>query len=76
MWAQEHPAGEPFRDVRTELHVQGRRVDFGQNTIARAIAETGTSSDVIPITHPDGCLGLLLLVYQARSCTCYTSCTS
>lgn len=59
-------ADRAFEDLPIKFYVQRQKqpVDFGTNSIVAASKASGVVSPVIPILHPRGTLGWLLLAYQ------------
>ncbi|KAK9916383.1 hypothetical protein WJX75_002074 [Coccomyxa subellipsoidea] len=64
-------AGRAFEDLPIKFYVQRQKhpVDFGTNSIVAASKASGVVSPVIPILHPRGTLGWLLLAYQDKEAT-------
>lgn len=66
LWNEQNP-GKAFEDLAIKFYVQQQEVDLGANSIVAAAEASGVVSPVIPILHPKGTLGWLLLAYQVHA---------
>ncbi len=66
LWKEQNP-GKAFEDVAIKFYVQQQEVDLSANSIVVAAEASGVVSPVIPILHPKGTLGWLLLTYQVQA---------
>ncbi len=65
LWNEQYP-GRAFEELPIKFFVQRQKepVDLSANCIVAAAEASGSVSPVIPIQHPSGTLGWLLLAYQ------------
>ncbi|CAL8467273.1 g6810 [Coccomyxa elongata] len=68
LWNEQNP-GKAFEDLAIKFYVQHQEVDLIANSIVAAKEASGVVSPVIPILHPKGTLGWLLLAYQDKKLT-------
>ncbi|EIE26878.1 hypothetical protein COCSUDRAFT_64702 [Coccomyxa subellipsoidea C-169] len=70
LWNEQYP-GRAFEELPIKFFVQRQKepVDLSANCIVAAAEASGSVSPVIPIQHPSGTLGWLLLAYQDKDAT-------